>query len=363
MISKINFNFLNGINNLSFKGKNDFPALRQKISFNDEGDGFTLETEIQDGIMLQHFNPVITTSQKNFMQRVKALITPDENGTVTLSDKDGNKTVLPRTLTVEEINALKAMGVVNKNEKIKDFIYMVDSGIEIYSALNILTSTKEVIENYKNTTVDGIFRTANDETKLQRPLKEDEACTIFRQSGKKPDGKKLRNFIDLRDNYGLDIKQALAIIKSDVKTQRFYALVTPNPEGEIVLEDKEGNSTTLKRAFKPDEAIAAVELSNSKLKAYQEILDKGVEIIDAAWLSIDDRRSAKFLTLTTPTKDGKGRIPLQDGSFAVLDRALTVNEALIALREHFTNPKIQKQLEKDGKIHSTKRHVGNHIIY
>lgn len=363
MISKINFNSLNSINNLSFTGKNDLPALRQKTGANDTKDGFTLETEIEDGIVLQHFNPAITTSQKHFIERVKSLITPDEDGSITLYDKEGRKTVLKRPLSVEEINALKSMGVINKNDKIKDFIDMVDSGIEIYAALDILTSSKDVIENYKNTTIDGIFRTEDGETELQRPLSEEEACTIFKQRGRKPDGKKLRNFIDLRDNYGVDIKHALTVVKSDVKTDRFYALVTPDSKGEIILEDKEGASTTLKRAFSAKEALFGLEFDNSKLKTYQEILDKGVDVITAAWLSRDDRRSAKFLALITPDEDDKARIPLQDGSTMVLDRALSVDEAIIALQEHFTNPKIQKQLENDGIIHSTRRYTGNNIIY
>ena len=138
--------------------------------------------------------------------------------------------------------------------------------------------------------------------------------------------------------------------------KKLSKLTTPNDDGTVSLNKKDGRKIILARPLTIKEAIPALKMNVNKIKLYQEILDKGLNIKKAKSIVQDTGDAYRFLMLTTENKDGK--IGIKDNAKASLPRVLTADEAYLAVKSDLSFAEIKYQLEHFDTIYKEPEKVG-----
>lgn len=309
-------------------------------------------------------NAVFYATKPDIYNRMLYLITEDEDGRALLIDDEDEDTVLKRPLTIKEFNEITSPklgnNIFNDGNLVKNYIEIIDSGLDIKSAARV-ASDEDAAERYMQLTSEDKFgqttlKGADSDIILSRKLTPKEASLIVLEKEQEMSNKKVQYFIDLKDE-GLEDFEAIKIASSNKNSIRYFELTTPEKDGSVILLNPNGASyIKLSRAFSPKEAAFGLNLENQNLKAYQDLIDSGVSMGEAYVLAKDIKRADAFFKLITPDDNGEVKLQNKNKQKIILPRALSVNEALIAISERQSLNEIYYQLTVNDAVKS-RQHI------
>lgn len=309
-------------------------------------------------------NAVFYGSHADKYWRIIDLICEDKDGNAVFVDDDDNETILKRPLSIKEFNEITSPAVgrniFSDNQLIKDYIEIVDGGLNIKTAAKIASDENNAKRYMQLTSEDKFGQTiipgVDKDIILSRKLTPNEAATVVLKKEQALSNYKVQSFIDLKDD-GLHDFEALQIASSYRDSIKYFELTTPDGDGNIILLNADSPTyVEFDRPLTPKEAAFGLKLGNQNLKAYQKLLDKGLSIGEAYAIASDIKRAGRFFKLITANEDGEVRLINKNQQEIVLPRALSVNEALIAISELYTPQKIYHQLAENGVV-TSKNHV------